>query len=281
MPVIPLATTDESPRFGEIQLSTGIRMHFAEQGDAIGEPIIMLHGYSDSWFSFSRVLKPLARERHVFALDLRGHGKTDKSVAGYLMRDLAADVIAFMDAKQIARATVIGHSMGTFVAQQVALAAPNRVSHLVLIGSATMPRNLVGFGDLEQAVMALRDPVPEAFAREFQLSTVHMPVGDAFIDRAVAESLRLPARVWHAIMAGMKATDRAVELSRSGIPTLVLRGERDAYTSAEDTKALIAMLGATRHSTYANTGHAPHWERPEAFAHDVLAFLAEPGATEG
>lgn len=283
MPSILLATVfaalaaspPDAPRFGEVKLSTGIRMHYAEQGPARGEPIIMLHGYSDSWFSFSRVLTPLARDTRVYALDLRGHGKTDKPAVGYHMRDLAADVVAFMDAKGIVRATVIGHSMGGFVAQQVALAAPKRVSRLVLVGTATTPRSIIGFGELEQAVLALPDPVPDAFAREFQLSTVHTPVGDEFIDRAVAESLRLPARVWRELAAGMKATDRAVALGRSGIPALVLRGEKDAYISAGETEALVAMVGTTGHKTYANTGHALHWEQPVAFARDVIAFIGE------
>src|SRR5215213_3284952 len=63
----------DTPRFGDVKLSTGITMYYAEQGEPRGEPIILLHGYSDSWFSFSRVLTPLAREARVFALDLRGH----------------------------------------------------------------------------------------------------------------------------------------------------------------------------------------------------------------
>jgi len=263
------------PRFGEVQLSTGIRMHYAEQGESRGEPIILLHGYSDSWFSFSKVLTPLARESRVYALDLRGHGKTDKPAAGYHMRDLAADVVAFMDAKRIDRATVIGHSMGGFVAQQVALAAPKRVSRLVLVGTATTPRNIVGFGDLEQAIATLPEPVPESFAREFQVSTVHGPVGDAFMDRAVAESLRLPARVWRELMIGMKTTDRAESLGTSGIPALVLSGEKDSYITRKETDALVAMVGATRRREYANTGHALHWEQPAAFAKDVLAFVGE------
>ena len=285
MPSLPLAalgaalaiSPPEAPRFADIQLSTGIRMHYAEQGTALGEPIILLHGYSDSWFSFSRVLAPLARERRVYALDLRGHGGSDQPANGYHMRDLAADVIAFMDAKRIVRATLIGHSMGSFVAQQAALAAPNRVSHLVLVGSATAPRDMDGMGELDQAVRALRDPVPEAFAREFQLSTVHSPVDDAFIDRAVSESLRLPARVWHAVMSGMMAADRPVALGRSGIPAFVLRGEKDTFATAAASASLAAMLGTARQSTYANTGHALHWERPAEFAKDVLAFLAESG----
>lgn len=269
------APSSDAPRFRDMTLSTGVRMHYAEQGDAAGEPFILLHGYSDSWFSFSRVLTPLAREARVYALDLRGHGKTDRPASGYHMRDLAADVVAFMDAKGIAKATIIGHSMGGFVAQQVALAVPQRVSHLVLVGSATTPRNIAGFGELEQAVIALTDPVPESFAREFQVSTVHTPVGAEFIDRAVAESLRLPARVWRQLMEGMKATDAAGALYWSGIPVLVLRGEKDTYITAAETDALVALVAAKSVKTYANTGHAPHWEQPVVFAQDVLAFRRE------
>jgi non-heme chloroperoxidase len=269
------APASDAPRFGEVKLATGIRMHYAEQGEARGEPIILLHGYSDSWFSFSRVLTPLAREARVYALDMRGHGKTDKPVGGYAMRDLAADVVAFMDAKNITRATVIGHSMGTFVAQQVAVVAPKRVSHLILVGAGRKITYFGGFDELEKAVLSLPDPVPEAFAREFQLSTVHTPVGDAFIDRAVEESLRLPARVWRELLAGMIAAEPALSLRRSRIPVFLLRGDKDAYATAAENDTLAAMVAAKRVKTYPNTGHALHWEQPDAFAKDVLAFVEE------
>lgn len=263
----------DAPRFGEVQLSTGIKMHYAEQGEARGEPIILLHGYSDSWFSYSKVLAPLSRETRVFALDLRGHGKTDKPKSGYRMRDLAADVLAFMDAKGVVRATVIGHSMGGLVAQQVALAAPKRVSHLVLVATGKSATAFVGWNELEQAVSTLSDPVPDAFAREFQLSTVHVPLGDQFINRVVSESLRLSAHTWRELAAGMKATAPAAALGTSGIPTLVLHGEKDLYVTAAVTDDLAAMVNAKQRKTYAITGHAIHWERPAEFASDVLAFL--------
>lgn len=263
----------DAPRFREVHLSTGIRMHYAEQGDARGQPIILLHGYSDSWFSFSRVLTPLSREARVYALDLRGHGKTQKPKSGYLMRDLASDVLAFMDAKGIVRATVIGHSMGGIVAQQVALAAPKRVSHLVLVATGSSATAFVGWNELEQAVATLPDPVPEAFVREFQRSTVHAPVGDEFMNRAVSESLRLSARTWRELAAGMKATEPAVALGKTGIPTLVLHGDKDLYVTPAVTDSLAAMVKAKQRKAYANTGHAIHWEKPTEFANDVLAFL--------
>jgi len=265
--------TRNDPASHFVRLQDGTRLHYVESGQEGAASLVLIHGYSDSWFSFSRVLTPLSREAHVYALDLRGHGKTDKPAKGYHMRNLAADVVAFMDAKGIARATVIGHSMGGTVAQQVALAAPQRVSHLVLVGAATAPRNIAGMGELGQAVRALSDPVPESFAREFQVSTVHTPVGDEFMDRAVAESLRLPARVWRELLDGMLATDPAAELRSSGIPILVIRGEKDTYITVAETEALAALVAPKKVKTYLNTGHAVHWEMPATFAKDVLEFV--------
>jgi len=277
-PVAGVAQDSASPRFRNVRLSTGVRLHYAEQGDttSTSEPIILLHGLSDSWFSFSLVLPLLSAQHRVYALDQRGHGNSDRPASGYHMRDLAADVIAFMDAKKIVRATIVGHSMGSFVAQQVAVAAPKRVSRLVLVGSTTTPRTIAGMTGLVDAVKSFSDPVPTSFLREFQVSTVYQGVSSEFIDRAVAESAKLPARVWRELAAGLLATDPPLPLGRSNIPTLVIWGENDTYCLRPEQDALVALIRSALLKAYANTGHAVHWERPTVFSRDVLAFIARP-----
>lgn len=273
----PADASAEPPRLRTITLSTGVRLQYAEQGAPEGEPVILLHGYTDSWFSYSRVL-PLVPDRYrVYALTLRGHGDSDRPASGYQMRDLASDVIAFMDAKGIVRASIVGHSMGGLVAQQVALAAPRRTSRLVLVATAAAVQDFAAVRDFERAVNTLPDPVPVEFAREFQYSTVHHPVPDAFMRTAIAESLKLPAVVWRQLMAGMMAADPAVALGRSGIPALVLRGDKDTLIDAAAQDSLVAMLGTATGKTYLETGHALHWERPEEFARDLVAFLDAGG----
>lgn len=262
------------PRHSHVKLATGIQMHYAEQGRSSGEPVILLHGYTDSWFSYSRVLPLLPDDYRVFALDLRGHGQSDRPMGGYGMTDLAADVIAFMDAKGIVRATIVGHSMGGFVAQQVALAAPRRVSRLVIVSSARTPRAFTGLDEFKQVVSALEDPVPHEFVEEFQRSTMYQPVPDAFMDGVIAESERLPARVWRGIMDGLLEVPPAVSLGRSGIPALVAWGEKDAWLPRAEQDSLAAMLGTARLKVYRDIGHAPHWERPEEFAQDLRQFIA-------
>ena len=259
--------------FGEIRLSTGVRLHYAEQGPADAPVIIALHGYSDSWFSFSGVMAPLADRYKVYALSLRGHGESDKPPRGYTMRDMANDVVAFMDAKGIRRATVIGHSMGSMVAQQVALAIPQRVHKLILVGSATDIKKFDGMSEFRTVVEALTEPVPEPFARDFQVSTIHHPIPQDFLDRTVVESLKLPARVWREVMSGMFATQPAVALGRLGVPTLLIRGDHDTFATHSEQEALLRMIPTARLKTFKDTGHAVHWERPAAFVKDVLAFI--------
>lgn len=261
-------------RFGEIDLRTGVRMHYAEQGDTAGPVLILLHGYSDSWFSFSRILPLLAPKYHVYALDQRGHGRSGAPESGYAPADLAEDVVAFMDARNIARATLVGHSMGSFVAQQVAAAAPGRVTRLVLVGSAAAVTRIVGREEFEAAVMGLEDPVPEQFVREFQMSTLHREVPAEFLNQVIAESGRLTAARWKALLHGMLGTEPAAGLSRAEIPTLIIWGDRDAIFTRAHQDELVALANAERLLVYEGTGHAPHWEEPERFARDLVRFVS-------
>src|SRR5687768_5014760 len=102
------ASGPPEPRFADISLSTGVRLRYAAQGDAGGRPVILLHGLSDSWFSYSRVLPEMSGPYRFYAIDLRGHGDSDRPPGGYTPSELAADVIAFMDAMGIERAALVG-----------------------------------------------------------------------------------------------------------------------------------------------------------------------------
>lgn len=271
-------TRDTDPRFADARLSTGIRIRYAEQGDAAGTPILLLHGFSDSWFSYSRVLPALAATHRVFAIDQRGHGDSDRPATGYSLASLAADVIAFMDAKGIARATVIGHSMGSLVAQHVAARAPNRVERLILIGSARDARG-GAVAELQREVLGMRDSIPAAFVREFQLSTVHRTLPAAFLERVIAESRKVPRHVWAGVLDGL-AADPPAKLDGVRVPTLLIWGDKDAVFSRAQQDSLLAAIPGAMLSVYTGTGHDPQWEEPERFVSDVERFLAAPARAD-
>jgi non-heme chloroperoxidase len=256
------------------RLGTGVRLHYVEQGDPAGEPLVFLHGWPDSWYSYRRVLSLLPSDRyHAYALDMRGFGDSQAPHDGYSIDDFTADVVAFLDAVGLDRATVVGHSFGTFVARRLAETHPDRVARLVLIGSA-----VVAFNDVTSEVLDivrdLTDPVPEQFIREFQTSTIHHPVPDAFFDGLIAESRKLPAHAWRASLEGLLAFDDRDLLAHIAAPTLLLWGEHDGLFAREDQHRLVAEIPDARLIVYPDTGHCANWERPDAVAADLQAFVA-------
>jgi non-heme chloroperoxidase len=263
-------------RFATTHLTTGVRLHYAEQGDPTGEAIIFLHGYSDSWYSFSLVLPLLSPVYHTFAFDERGHGESERPECCYTVDDFAADVDAFMDAVGINEATLVGHSGGGLMAQRVALSYPHRVTRLVLIGTvATLLNNEVVM-ELGEEMLALEDPVPPEFVREFQESTIHHPVPEEFLKAVVSESLKLPARVWRDYWEGVVLTvDHASRLGEINVPTLILWGERDALFPREEQDRLASMIPDATLRVYPETGHAVHWERPEEVVSDLEVFIKD------
>jgi non-heme chloroperoxidase len=262
---------DRRLRFATVRLATGPQVHYAEQGDPGGETILFLPAYADSWFSYSRVLPLLPARDHAYALDQRGHGDSERPACCYTVDDLAADTVAFLDATGIERATLVGHSGSCLTARRMAVTAPDRVTRLVLIGA---PLSLATQAVLafQAAVHALEDPVPAQFAREFQAGAVHLPLPEEFLEGLVAESLKLPARVWKSALDGLVAFDDAADLDRITAPTLVIWGDHDAVVPREEQQRLAKAIPNAQLKVYPDTGHSPHWERPEAVAADLATF---------
>jgi non-heme chloroperoxidase len=262
-------------RFATTRLGSGPRVHYAEQGDPRGAPIIFLPAYTDSWFSYSRVLPLLPGHHHAYALDQRGHGDSERPECCYTVEDFAADVVAFLDAVGIERASLVGHSGSCLVARRVAEAHPERVVRLVLIGSPASLGDNEEELELQTAVRGLQDPVPVQFARELQGAAAHVTLPEAFFERLVAESLKLPARVWKATLEGLFAFDDKAELWRIAAPTLLIWGEWDRWLPREEEDHLGVIIPGARLMVYPATGHSPNWERPERVAADLDAFMGQ------
>jgi pimeloyl-ACP methyl ester carboxylesterase len=120
-------------RFAEVN---GIRLHYLEH-EGSAPPLVLLPGLTANAHSFDGLMQAgLSRHHRVLALDLRGRGLSDKPETGYAVGDHAADVKALLDATQIERAVICGHSYGGVVAIKMAARYPERVAKVVLIDSA-------------------------------------------------------------------------------------------------------------------------------------------------
>lgn len=270
-----------------VSLSTGVRIEYVEQGDAGGVPVIFLHGVTDSWRSFERVLPLLPPNIHAFALSQRGHGDSSRPPSGYRFADMSADLLAFLDAMSLATAIIVGHSMGASVAQRFVIDHSDRVARVVLMGafSSYSDPGLADF--VASSIVPLADPIGASFAREWQLSTLARDMPAAHLDAVVSETLKVPARVWREAFDGfLKTPDFTNELTKVSVPVLLMWGDRDSYALRAAQDRLLDVMPKARLIVYEGCGHAFHWEDPGQFTKDLLPFLTprtgrdSPGAEQ-
>ncbi len=257
-----------------VSLALGLDLEYVERGSRGGLPVVFLHGVTDSWGSFEGVLARLPESIHAFALSQRGHGNSSRPASGYRIADMAHDLWLFLNALEMERAVVVGHSMGSFVAQRFAIDHPRRTAGLVLLGSATGMRDNAVIQDYwASTISTLTDPVDPAIAREFQLSTLSRPTAPGLVDACVLESLKVPARIWREAFAGFLELDHREEIGRITAPTLIANGDRDEFFTPAHQRALHDAIPGSTLLIYPGGGHATHWEDPDRVTADLTSFL--------
>ena len=112
----------------------GVRLHLATAGDPDAEPLLLLHGWPQHWWTWRALIPPLAEHYRVIAPDFRGMGWSDAPRSGYHLEDLSDDVLKLLDARGISTVKVVGHDWGLGVGYTTALRAPERIDRLVVIG---------------------------------------------------------------------------------------------------------------------------------------------------
>ena len=257
-----------------IRLGLGLTLEYVERGSRGGLPVVFLHGVTDSWGSFEGVLSRLPECTHAYAVSQRGHGNSSRPAFGYRIADMARDLTMFLNALEIDRAVLVGHSMGSFVAQRFAIDHPERTAGLALLGSGTGMRDNAVIQDYwASTISGLTDPVDPAIAREFQLSTLARPTRPGMVDAYVLESLKVPARIWREAFAGFLELDHRGELGRITAPTLIADGDRDGFFTPAHQRELHDAIPGSTLLIYPGGGHAAHWEDPDRVTADLTSFF--------
>jgi non-heme chloroperoxidase len=256
-----------------ITLDNGIMLEYAEQGHPNGLPVLLLHGFTDSWRSYEMVLPFLPSHLHVFSITLRGHGNSSKPGAGYEPCDFADDIAAFMRAIKLKSAVIVGHSMGSTIAQCVAVRYPELASGIVLT-SALADFNQPVMAGFREFVQELTDPIDSAFIAEFQTGGAVRPVPLEQIKTFIAESMKVPAHVWKSVTSGWAKGDFTRQLVTYNKPVLIIWGEQDEMCTRSDQERLLQSLRYSTLIVYEGAGHAVPWEEPEQLALHLTKFVS-------
>ncbi|MFG1461396.1 alpha/beta hydrolase [Xanthobacter sp. DSM 24535] len=242
-----------------------------------GPPLLLVGGLSADRI-FWGLSRPLLGGLTTLAFDNRDIGASTRASAPYGIADMARDALAVMDAAGIARAHVLGHSLGGAIAQELALLAPERVDRLVLVN--TFARNTPYTREVMWLLKRLRGEIADPVTYVSALAT--FTLGRATLDTVPLEAIAqqaLAAGPLQEMEAFARQADAAVAadtLSRLGAivaPTLVLHSADDRiFAPALGQEVAGAISGATLEEI-PRVGHCPMIEAPDAFAAAVRRFL--------
>jgi pimeloyl-ACP methyl ester carboxylesterase len=255
-----------------------VRLFYAEKGQ--GAPVLFLSGLSGDHAYWMGQLRALGRHYHCLAVDNRDVGQSSAASGPYTLRDVAADMADLADHLQLPPLHVIGLSMGGMVAQEFALAHPERVRSLTL--ASTLARADAWFRSTLEAFALLRRQVPDTpsffeailpwwvshrfFEDEERITWLRWLLHQSPRSQPLDHFLRQI----QAIM-GHDAEER---LSRITCPVLLLVGEDDSVAPVRYTRQLQQRLPQGQVVMLPGVGHAPPIENPEGFNSCLLEFLS-------
>ena len=272
----------------EIYFDTGeLRLH-AYEGPRNGPPMVLLHGATGNAMEWGSVLPHLTQSWHVYAVHLRGHGKSGRpaDISGYHMRNNAADTAAFLRGQVREPAVVIGHSYGAVTAALTAKEAGDMIRALVLEDPPMLLRRKTeddtGFKGYFEWLAEMR-----AAAGSLEEVTAQLAANDPNMTperlRQYAESVfMLDANFPRALTVGdrretVKDIDFAAHIRAIQCPTLLMQADehRGAALVQADIDFFLEHAPHTRLVTFPGSGHGIHTEQPEAFLKALDAFLAD------
>jgi pimeloyl-ACP methyl ester carboxylesterase len=255
-----------------------------------GTPIVLIHGISCSVLEWEHVIDELSAQHQVFALDLLGHGLTDKPLeASYDIESLAQFALAFMDAVGLPTASLVGNSLGARIAIECAAIAPNRVTSAVLsapaavsnptllefrmgsipfLGEILTAPNQMGTGKIWRSAFA--DPkyaTKEMIAEKVALAKLP-GAGKAFL-KCLRDMLGL---------GGFKSevlADTHGKIKRIKAPTLVIWGRQDKFLPISHLSTFLKLMPTAESVILERCGHVPMIEFPKEFSQMALSFLGK------
>jgi pimeloyl-ACP methyl ester carboxylesterase len=271
-------------------LAGGHVLAYQEAGPADGSVVVLLHGLASDSDTWDRALAPLASHGlRVLALDLLGHGESDKPNSTYLLTDFADSLGCFLDALGIASATLCGHSFGGAIALFFGSRHPERVERVVLVSTGGLGREVhpvLRAAALPVAPAVLRAAMRPGLRRLYRRPGLHRALRltpDNLVNlKRAARALGSDAgqasffASLRGVIApsGQRTASAEMRAFAERVPTLLIWNEGDPVIPLAHAQALADRAQQrSRLVVFPNRGHEPHRRNAELFADEVAAFV--------
>ena len=252
----------------------GAKIHYVESGS--GPVVVLLHGLGGNTTNWAFNIPALAQRYRVIVPDQIGFGKSDKPLINYRIGTFVDFLDALLKELKVDRASLVGNSMGGWVAAAYSLAHPEKVERLVLVDAA----GLALAPDVDMALLmklnpSTREGMKELVSRVFYNKLIFM--SDAFIDASLAARINSGdgytiRSVSETIIRGDEFLDK--QLSAIKVPTLIIWGRQDGLLPLADGQRFQKGIPNSQLLVFDKCGHVPQVEKVAEFNAAVLKFLA-------
>jgi 3-oxoadipate enol-lactonase len=260
--------------------SNGIELYYEVYGE--GQPLVLISGLGYSGWQWHKMVPFLAEHFQVITFDNRGVGQSDKPAGPYTAQMLAADTAGLLDVLGIEKVIVMGHSMGGFIAQAMALDFPQKVTKLILCSTNFGGPHHVPV--TPEAMKVLTDVTSDALTRFKNGLAVSTAPGwgeenpemiEAWIQWRVAnpiEPVHYQAQVAIGLALFPEAAAFESKLSRLNVPTLILFGAHDKVVPPANAALLAEKIAGSKVVIFPDAGHFFPIEIPQAASNVVIKF---------
>ena len=273
-----------TPRVGPTRLARNGSVALAYDVRGRGSPLVLIQGVGVGRWGWEPVADRLAPHFQVVTIDNRGIGASDTPPGRYSTRMMADDVLAVLDDAGIQQASLVGTSLGGMIAQEMALAHPERIDKLVLVatipgGARSRPMPLGTTYLLASALLM----TSKAKLWEF----VQKTLGPTTLRRRPKTARRLAARklahpqsesAWRAQTAAGMLFNPLGRQRRITQPTLIVQGTADQVVAPGNAEVLAGLIPDARVQRFHGAGHLLYWEQPKRFVRVVTDFLTDPAS---
>jgi pimeloyl-ACP methyl ester carboxylesterase len=242
-----------------------------------GKPVILLHGWLGSWGLWQETMAYLGAFHRTYALDFWGFGESGKKRETYAVQDFVSLVNQFMQQLGIARAPLVGHSMGGTVSLSVAIQHPERVSKVVVVGSPivgsslALPLKLAGYRPIAFLLFNMMGVFRTGvrIASPFICRDPRFPaMMDRDLSRTTVESFLLS-------IASLHHTDLRPSLNQITVPCLGMYGAKDIIVHPLQWQPMQRGIQNVRIEQFPSAGHFMMLEEPADFSQRLKTFLDE------
>lgn len=277
-----LAASAQAPAIADKQIEVfGQKIHYLEAGT--GPTVILLHGLGGDVSNWALTVPALAKQFHVIAIDQIGFGKSDKPLMNYRIGTMVDFLNGFYKQSGISNATLVGNSLGGWIAAAFTLAHPEKVERLVLVDAAGYSPARTGLPKLTREQLAPLNASTLAEMKQVMSLVFYNKamLTDAFIEKMFSDKLKRgdSYTINQFIEMALRGDDFLDGKTKAiKAPTLVVWGREDGLTPLALGEAYAQDIGGAEKAYIEKCGHVPQLECAAAFHAALLKFLSAPAA---